>query len=275
VWTLVDGAQPDQLNGNTYEVRNVTADTFTIQLLPDFTAFDVSADFPSGDQLQSVFWNGDGTRFYVTGDDGAGGYEVSQYNVSTAYDISTASASSGTTVFEPAGSDRGYSTDGMAWATGGNRLFIATWQSGASAFWVAQHAVSTPYDITTLGNIPVVSGGTTRSAPEFDFTADVGVGDDVQTMTFNPDGTKIYIGIDDPVRILEYPLSTAFDITSVGTQSHSADISAATTTSCVKFFGTPPPTMNRPVSYASSFNLVNSRKSFAESIDAFESGLFH
>jgi hypothetical protein len=43
---------------------------------------------------------------------------------------------------------------------------------------------------------------------------------------------------------------------------------AATIISCVKFLGTPPPIIKMPVSLLAIFILVNSRKSFAESIDS-------
>src|SRR3954453_15165844 len=43
-------------------------------------------------------------------------------------------------------------------------------------------------------------------------------------------------------------------------------ISAQTTVSCAKFFGTPPPTMNRPVVPAASLMSVSSRKSATESM---------
>jgi hypothetical protein len=42
---------------------------------------------------------------------------------------------------------------------------------------------------------------------------------------------------------------------------------AQTTVSCAKFLGTPPPTMNSPVTPAAILMSVSSRKSAAESID--------
>jgi len=52
-------------------------------------------------------------------------------------------------------------------------------------------------------------------------------------------------------------------------------ISAPTVTSWAKFLGTPPPIISRPLSFDAILMRTSSRKSLAESIETWESGLCH
>ncbi|PSO44170.1 MAG: hypothetical protein BRC23_01750 [Parcubacteria group bacterium SW_4_49_11] len=198
-------------------------------------SFDVSGQDGGG---RAVEFNGDGTKMYVSGqsneniysynlstaydissasynqsfdtsgqdskpagvtfkDDGSkmiiAGYEyddVYSYDVSTAYDISTASYNQN---FDVSGEEA--SPAGVAFNGDGSKMFIVGYQSD----YVHSYDLSTAYDLDTAS----------YNQKKFDVSNQDG---DPTDVTFNGDGTKMFVMGYDNSRVFSYDLSTAYDL---------------------------------------------------------------
>jgi DNA-binding beta-propeller fold protein YncE len=133
-----------------------------------------------------LFFKPDGTKMYIVGSNGD---EVNEYNLSTAWDISTASYLQNFSVAaqEAIPQDLFFKPDGT-------KMYIV----GSSGDDVNEYNLSTAWDISTASYLQNFSVAAQETAPTGIF--------------FKPDGTKMYIlGIsgDD---VNEYDLSTAWDI---------------------------------------------------------------
>ena len=157
------------------------------------TSFDVSGQetIPRG-----LFFKPDGTKMYVVGqaDD-----EVLEYDLSTAWGISTASYlqafSVGTQEVFPAG---------IFFKTDGTKMYI----TGPDGDDVNEYTLSTAWDITTASYSQSFSVA----------SQDTGPGD----LSFKSDGTKMYFVGNTNDAVYEYNLSTAWDIS---TASYSQNFS--------------------------------------------------
>jgi len=136
----------------------------------------------------SMLFNNTGTRLYVLG---SSGDDIDQYNLGTAYDISTATFSS---VALDVGAQETFPTD-MLFNNNGTKLYIL----GSDDDQINQYTLSTPYNISTA----------TFNSVALSVSGQEGVPND---MIFNSDGTKLYVtgGSGDDVN--QYNLSTAYDI---------------------------------------------------------------
>ena len=142
------------------------------------------------------FLKPDGTRFYTmhTADD-----KVRRHDMSTAWDISTCSAHS-------------ISTIGLAHPGGGPAKGLYFKPDGTKLFYVDSthmraYDLSTAWDITTLS----------AASDSHDFSSNLNTisGTEVTSLNFKPDGTKIYISESagsTANSILQYNLSTAWDL---------------------------------------------------------------
>jgi len=148
-------------------------------------SFDVSVQdgVPRG-----VTFNGDGSKMFVVGDDNNNVYS---YNVSTAYDLSSASYNQS---FDTSGQDG--SPLGTAFNGDGTKMFVA----GADDDNVYSYNLSTAYDL-----------GSASYNQSFDVS-----GQETQPtgVTFNGDGTKMFLVGYDYDNVYSYDLSTAYDISS-------------------------------------------------------------
>lgn len=172
------------------------------------TAYDVStASFTdsfgvgSEDSLSlALAFNDTGSKMYTAGQSNADVYE---YNLSTNYDVSTASYSQSLDVSSQDASPRG-----IEWNNDGTKMYIV----GSSSDTIYEYSLGTAYDVSTAstnGSLDVSSN-----------TLNISGGD------FNNDGTKFYIASDsDPEEIDVYSLSTAYDI-STGSFDQAKDVSA-------------------------------------------------
>ena len=159
-------------------------------------SFSVSAQesIPAG-----LFFKPDGTKMYVTG---ASGDDVNEYNLSTAWDISTASYSQNFSV-----ATEETAPQGLSFKSDGTKMYIV----GTTGDDVNEYNLSTAWDISTASYSQNFSVVAQDSAP-------TGV-------YFKSDGTKMYISGDSGNDINEYDLSTAWDIS---TASYSQNFSVAT-----------------------------------------------
>jgi DNA-binding beta-propeller fold protein YncE len=131
-------------------------------------------------------FNADGTSFYIS-DSSAG--DVNQYNMSTAFDISTASYAS---TFSTSSQDT--APKGVAFNTDGTKMFIAA----SSSSQVYLYTLSTGFDISTASYTSAYNSSSTTSNPS--------------EITFNPDGTFMYLVQRSGGKIHQYTLTTGFDI---------------------------------------------------------------
>jgi DNA-binding beta-propeller fold protein YncE len=142
----------------------------------------------------SIFFKPDGTKMYVMG--GAGD-DINEYNLSTAWDVTTATYSQKSSIGAQETSPQGLYID-----SSGTRVYVA----GATGDDVNQYSLSTAWDISTLSYVRVFSVASQQTIP-------TGV-------EFKPDGTKMYVVGDQSDRVSEYDLSTAWDISTASFVQH-------------------------------------------------------
>lgn len=141
--------------------------------------------FPS-----DLFFKSDGTKMYVIGSDGD---DVNEYSLSTAWDVSTASYVQN---FSVATQDT--SPQDLFFKSDGTKMYIV----GSASDTVYQYSLSTAWDIST-------ASFTYPTSDYFSVAAQEGA---PSSLSFKPDGTKMYVigTANDNVR--EYDLSTAWNI---------------------------------------------------------------
>lgn len=133
-----------------------------------------------------VFFKADGIKMYTSGASGST-YAVNEYTLSTAYDISTASYVQQFSVSSQTTSPRA-----VWFSTDGTKMFV----QGVAA--VYEYTLSTAWDISTASYVDNFSVSAQDTAPS--------------GLTFSSDGTEMYVMglIEDDV--IQYTLSTAFDV---------------------------------------------------------------
>ena len=161
----------------------------------------------------AVFLKPDGTKMYVLG---RAGDDVNEYNLSTAWDISTASYSQSILLNNDDGQP-----EGLFFKSDGTKMYMVGYQY----HFVHEYDLSTAWDVSTATNI----------VPD---TKYLYVGDqenNPHAISFKSDGTKMYIigvGGDD---VNEYNLSTAWDLASAS-YSQKFSVSAQDTQPTGLFF---------------------------------------
>ena len=132
-----------------------------------------------------LFFKPDGTKMYVIG---VSGDDVNEYNLSTAWDVSTASFFQ---LFSVAAQDA--APQGLFFKPDGTKMYI----TGIGQD-VNEYNLSTAWDVSTATFIQVFSVAAQESSP--------------QSVFFKPDGTKMYVIGTTNDRVNEYNLSTAWDV---------------------------------------------------------------
>lgn len=135
---------------------------------------------------RGLFFKPDGTKMYVMG--GAGD-DVNEYNLSTAWDISTASYLQNFSV----SSQESNPTD-VSFNPDGTKMYV----SGDTGNDVNEYSLSTAWNISTASYTQNFSVSSQETSP--------------QGIVFNPDGTKMYIIGTSGDDVNEYTLSTGFDV---------------------------------------------------------------
>ncbi|UAW59277.1 hypothetical protein CRP738_gp33 [Roseobacter phage CRP-738] len=173
------------------------------------TAFDLStathygdfAETQSEQYARGFDFNGNGTKLFIVG---YSQNTVHEYSLSTAYDVTTATATSNTfsvsSITTPS-----YLTFGDS----GSKMYVTSGGNGN----IYQYTLSTAYDITTVTNTQVISN------PNANYGA-------VRGIQFADNGSTYYSLVQDTNwKIYENTLSTAYDINSTVTQTGVVDIS--------------------------------------------------
>ncbi|MDC1085769.1 autotransporter domain-containing protein, partial [Candidatus Pelagibacter ubique] len=164
----------------------------------------LSTDVPG---VRGINFKPDGSIMYITNRvDNRDAYMV-QYSLSTPFDISTATR----TFVDGAGTKLTCSTDmelphAIEFKPDGTRMFITTNKdhSGGPGVAVYQFKLTTAWDTSTLDCEKIYEVNITGSDNE----------DQVRTLTFKPDGTRMFVGGKDQDQIREYILTTPFDLRS-------------------------------------------------------------
>jgi len=181
-------------NDNIYQYGLSTA--FDVSTASFVQSFDVSSQsgVPAG-----VVFKPDGSQLYIVDDPTTNVY---QYGLSTAYDISTASFSQSFDVGTQDNNPRG-----LAFKPDGSQLYVI----GRANDNVYQYGLSTAFDISTAS---------------FSQSFDVSPQDTrPRGLVFKPDGSRLYVVGRGNVKVYQYSLSTAFDI-STASFDQSFDVSS-------------------------------------------------
>ena len=133
-------------------------------------------------------FNNDGTKMYIVNPYGTSD-DIDEYILSTAFDVSSASYSQRLLV-----ANREASPTGMSFNNDGTKMFIV----GSVGREVNEYALSTAFDVSTATYTTVFSVSSEDTNP--------------QGITFNNDGTKMYVVGNTGDDINEYSLATAFDV---------------------------------------------------------------
>ena len=178
--------------------------------------------------ISGIHFNVDGTKMFImysTKDDGVSYRQVSEYNLTTAFDVSTKSyaGDSERCVLNHGGTstssyDLEFSSDGM-------KLFFVEGpnSNGNDADKVFQFDLTSPYDVSTC---TYANNATSNLDGDNDLQNGSNAGsrtskskNRLQGFEINDDGTKIFLlyhgtGSEKP-RLLEYQLSTPYDLTTI------------------------------------------------------------
>jgi len=150
----------------------------------DGTGFDVSGQESSP---RDVIFNNDGTKMFVVGkDDDA----VNEYTLSTGFDVSSATFVDS---FSVSGQEN--NSEGLTFNNDGTRMFVV----GFSGDDVNEYTLTNGFDISSATFVGSFSVATQETKP-------TGV-------TFNNDGTKMFVVGSDSDNVNEYTLSCAFKVT--------------------------------------------------------------
>lgn len=151
---------------------------------------------------QDVAFNDDGTRMYILGNSGD---DVTEYSLSTAWDVSTASFTdvfdARTAIENLLGATNGDLLTGMAFNDDGSKFYVADRRSDD----VFEFDLSTNYDVSTAGavvnNMPITGENNVRG------------------IAFNNNGTELYVIGNQGDDVNTFPLSIAYDLSSVGSST--------------------------------------------------------
>ena len=179
-----DGTKMFNINGANDSVNEYTLSTgFDVSTATYSQNFSVSAQ---DTDPRGLAFNNDGTKMFVVG---AAGDDVNEYALSTGFDVSTASYSQN---FSVAGQDT--SPGSIAFNTDGTKMFIV----GTSGDDINEYTLSTGFDISTASFVDSFSVAAQESSP--------------YGVAFNNDGTKMFVIGAVAEDVIEYALSTAFDV---------------------------------------------------------------
>ena len=171
--------------------------------------------------VRGINFKPDGSIMYITNRVANQDAYIVQYSLSNPFDISTATR----TFVDGAGTKLTCSTDmqlphAIEFKPDGTRMFITTNKdhSGNPGVAVYQFKLTTAWDTSTLDCEKIF---------EVDITGDDNE-DQVRTLTFKPDGTRMFVGGKTQDKIREYILTTPFDLRSgVSVGSLSASLASS------------------------------------------------
>jgi hypothetical protein len=149
----------------------------------DSVSFSVSGQETS---LQEIFFKPDGVKLYIIG---AIGDSVYEYDLSTAWDISSASYLQGFSI-----ASQEITASGLWFKPDGTKMYVI----GTTGDDVNEYDLSSAWDVSTASYSQNFSVSSQEAGP--------------QQVIFKPDGTKMYVTGSLSDNINEYSLSSAWDI---------------------------------------------------------------
>ena len=167
------------------------------------TAFDISTatissnEYDHGsedDDATDIKFNSDGTKLFLAG---AGDEEINEYNLSTAYDVSTSVHQN--TYFN----GDGLEFVAIAFNTNGTKLFIYD-QTGSDS--IKQYSLGSPFDLSNAVLQEQYTGTSSKTLAK--------INGNPQGLAFSSDGTKMYVTGKSTDKIKEFTISTPFDLSS-------------------------------------------------------------
>jgi|ETNmetMinimDraft_1059919.scaffolds.fasta_scaffold14843_1 outer membrane autotransporter protein len=179
---------------------------------------DVSTDTPG---IRGINFKPDGTRMYITNREADTNAYLIEYSLTTPFDISTATISF--TGGTPKGTALTCAAEGVGqmnyphaieFNPDGTRMFITTNEGiGSFDLGVWQFKLTTPWDSTSL---------VCEKIYEIDID-DAGGEDQLRTLHFKPDGTRMFIGGKTLNKLRQYDLANPFDLRSGVTPRGTSD----------------------------------------------------
>jgi DNA-binding beta-propeller fold protein YncE len=194
LFTKTDGGSVVEIGGGDF-ITSTGVDSWTYR-----------AEFNVGGQEGTPYdiaFKADGTKMYVTG---ASGDDVNEYNLATAWDITTASYLQ---TFSVGAQET--SPTGLFFKPDGTKMYIC----GSTGDDVNEYTLSTAWNVTTASYVQNFSVSSKETIPN--------------AVAFKSDGTKMYITGASSDSIHEYTLSAGWDI-STASFNHTLSISAYSTT---------------------------------------------
>ena len=182
-----------------------------------FLEFKQSKDISSDTtEVRGINFKPDGTIMYITNRDPNNGdkAQVTQYSLSTPFDISTATKTSQTNLVHK-GNTAVFFPHAIEFKPDGTKMFLASNNSQTSIY---QYNLTTPWDSSTVvWEKRFQIGNTTES--------------DLRTLSFKPDGTRMFTGGSNQGKIRAYILTNPWDLTSgVSLEAVSANLKTSSDT---------------------------------------------
>ena len=165
--------------------HNLTT-AFDITSASQATTYDISSHTTSPRGLR---FNSDGTKLYINSDQNSN-KNIIEFSLSSAYDLSSLSSPSTTPISSQDGDPRG-----ITFNSDGSKMFLI----GDTNDHVYEYTLSTAFDTTTIS----------YASRSLDFSSKEVT---PRGLSFNSTGTKLFITGQDSDDILEYDLSTGFDL---------------------------------------------------------------
>ena len=163
---------------------------------------------------RGIRFNNDGTKMFIVG---YGLVGVAEYALSTAFDVSTASHTHSFSASSQSGIKQG-----IAFNTDGTKMYIVSSVFG-SAGRVDEYALSTAFNVSTASFSQSFSVYSQDTNP--------------QNLSFNSNGTEMYVLGSTNSAVYKYTLSTAFDVSTASYASVSFSVSSQESTPTGLAFG--------------------------------------
>jgi DNA-binding beta-propeller fold protein YncE len=184
-YTRLDSAYATTLDFNRYDVSSAS---YT-------QSFSVAGQETTP---RGLVFNTDGTKMFVVGSDGD---DVNEYDLSTAFDVSTAVYSQNFSVSAQAADPQG-----IAFNVNGTKMFVVSFTVDS----VSEYNLSTGFDVSTASYSQSFSVAAQETTPT--------------DVSFNANGTKMFILGSTGDAVYEYDLTTGFDLS---TSSYSQNFSVS------------------------------------------------
>ena len=169
-------------------------------------------------QGSGVSFSADGMKMFITG---IQNNKIFEYALTAPFDVSTKSLTTSKSLNwdgSDNSDDADYSDDqgdwvrGHTWNKDGSKLFVMNWDGGLAgdalaSYRVISYDLSTPFDTSTISNV----------APTSSTSFDTGTSNSMRTLEISSDGKKFFFIDKDARSIIQWSLSTAYDLSTAST----------------------------------------------------------